>query len=256
MQAYRYHINDLDSLSNIHLVSCDVTPHYHYYIGRAYLFDQCVNITTGPPEDRILITGLHTVSDISCKRCQALVGWTYAKAYEPSQKYKEGKYIIEKIHLHMEESHYYTVDRPAGERGDRWQLRSMSWGSEESCYHSQRGISYTTSNSSSNGSSWNGMMMGGSYHLGDTLNRMGSPILSGVGGAGSHYSRGRSASMGGSHHHHHSRSSPHTPPTPHIRQSSSPGVVSMMTTMTTSTTTTATTKSPRSPSDIIYEYRS
>ena len=158
----------------------------------------------------------------------------------------------------MEESHYYTVDRPAGERGDRWQLRSMSWGSEESCYHSQRGIGYTTSNSSSSGSIWNGMMMGGSYHLGDTLNRMGSPILSGVGGAGSHYSRGRSASMGGSssHNHHHSRSSPQTPPTPHIRQSSSPGVVSMMTTMTTSITTTATTKSPRSPSDIIYEYRS
>jgi hypothetical protein len=59
-----------------------------------------------------------------------MVGWTYAKAYESSQKYKEGKYIIEKINLHMEESDYYAVSHPAGERPDRWRLRSMSWGSE------------------------------------------------------------------------------------------------------------------------------
>ena len=51
----------------------------HIILGRAYLFDQCVNITTGPAEDRFLITGLHSVSDIFCKRCQTLVGWTYAK---------------------------------------------------------------------------------------------------------------------------------------------------------------------------------
>ncbi len=208
-----------------------------YILGRAYLFDQCVNITTGPPEDRILITGLHTVSDISCKRCQALVGWTYAKAYEPSQKYKEGKYIIEKIYLHMEESDYYTVDRPAGERGDRWQVRSMSWGSEES----QRGFACTS----------------GSYHRGDKMHRMGSPSLpdgGGVDGAGADYSRGRSVSMGGiSRSQHHARSSPQTPPKPHRQSSISPGGNSMMKT-TSSTTTTTKPKSPRSPSDIIYEY--
>lgn len=98
--------------------------------GRAYLFDQCVNVVIGPAEDRLLITGLHSVCDMFCKRCKGMVGWTYAKAYEASQKYKEGKYIIEKINLHMEESDYYTVSHPAGERSDRWRLRSMSWGNE------------------------------------------------------------------------------------------------------------------------------
>lgn len=98
--------------------------------GRAYLFDQCVNVTIGTAEDRVLITGLHSVCDIFCKRCKGMVGWTYARAYESSQKYKEGKYIIEKINLHMEESDYYAVSHPAGERPDRWRLRSMSWGSE------------------------------------------------------------------------------------------------------------------------------
>ena len=87
----------------------------------------CDNITTGPAEDRPLITGLHSVSDIFCKRCNTLIGWTYAKAYELSQKYKEGKFIVEKIHLHMEESGNYQVNHPAGERRDRWKIRSLSW---------------------------------------------------------------------------------------------------------------------------------
>ena len=98
--------------------------------GRAYLFDNCVNVTIGPAEDRLLITGLHSVCDIFCKRCKNMVGWTYARAYEASQKYKEGKYIIEKINLHLEESDYYDVPPPAGERKDRFRARSISWGSE------------------------------------------------------------------------------------------------------------------------------
>jgi hypothetical protein len=106
------------------------------FSGRAYLFDQCVNITIGPAEDRMLITGPHSVCDIFCKRCKTLVGWTYAKAYEASQKYKEGKFIIEKINLHLEESDYYDVAPPAGERTDRFRARSISWGSD--CQSSPR----------------------------------------------------------------------------------------------------------------------
>lgn len=98
--------------------------------GRAYLFDNCVNVTIGPAEDRPLITGLHSVCDIFCKRCNHMVGWTYAKAYETSQKYKEGKFIVEKINLHLEESDYYNIAPPAGERKDRFRARSISWGSD------------------------------------------------------------------------------------------------------------------------------
>jgi len=65
-----------------------------------------------------------------------LVGWTYSRAYENSQKYKEGKFIVEKINLHLEESDYYDVAPPAGERKDRFRARSISWGSD--CCH-QRG---------------------------------------------------------------------------------------------------------------------
>jgi len=66
-----------------------------------------------------MITGRHTVADISCKCCRAVVGWTYVctivrnsaathilqlRAFEESQKYKEGKFIIEKAFLRHERS--------------------------------------------------------------------------------------------------------------------------------------------------------
>mmetsp|Transcript_109453 Transcript_109453/g.306123 ORF Transcript_109453/g.306123 Transcript_109453/m.306123 type:complete len:298 (-) Transcript_109453:136-1029(-) len=117
-----------------HLTSHDeiISKSFHGRRGRAYLFDNCVNVSVGPAEDRRLITGIHSVCDIFCKRCNTMVGWTYARAYEHSQKYKEGKFIIEKINLHLEESDYYDVAPPAGERKDRFRARSISWGSESS----------------------------------------------------------------------------------------------------------------------------
>lgn len=115
-----------------HLTSHDeiISKSFHGRHGRAYLFDHCVNVRIGPPEDRLLITGLHSVNDIFCKRCKNMVGWTYSRAYESSQKYKEGKFIVEKINLHLEESDYYDVAPPAGERQDRFRARSINWGRE------------------------------------------------------------------------------------------------------------------------------
>ena len=54
------------------------------------------NIVTGTKEDRVLTTGLHTVEDVACKSCGATIGLKYIAAYEPSQKYKEGTFIIER----------------------------------------------------------------------------------------------------------------------------------------------------------------
>jgi hypothetical protein len=105
-----------------------VSKSFHGRHGRAYLLDSCVNITVGRAEDRRLMTGLHSVCDIFCKRCNTLVGWTYKRAYELSQKYKEGKFIVEKIFLQLEddggEAHFGGGDRRSLRR------RSMSWGSD------------------------------------------------------------------------------------------------------------------------------
>ena len=42
-----------------------------------------------------MTTGRHVVRDISCRQCKEVVGWKYDKAYEGSEKYKEGKFILE-----------------------------------------------------------------------------------------------------------------------------------------------------------------
>lgn len=63
--------------------------------GKAYLFNTVVNITQGEPTDRNMTTGRHVVRDINCRHCKETVGWKYDKAYESTEKYKEGKYILE-----------------------------------------------------------------------------------------------------------------------------------------------------------------
>lgn len=88
-----------------------------------------------PPfsEERLLITGLHTVQAAVCCQCAAvrkerrrererkeidassrppsnllssllqILGWTYITAFEESQRYKEGKTILEKAMISVED---------------------------------------------------------------------------------------------------------------------------------------------------------
>ena len=67
--------------------------------GKAYLFHTVLNAMQGEEEQRHLLTGLHLVADLKCGGCRRSIGWTYVKAFESSQKYKEGKYILEKSSL-------------------------------------------------------------------------------------------------------------------------------------------------------------
>ena len=47
----------------------------------------------------MLMTGMHVVCDMYCKNCHSVLGWKYEEAYEESQKYKVGKFIIEKARM-------------------------------------------------------------------------------------------------------------------------------------------------------------
>ncbi|KAF2124157.1 yippee-domain-containing protein, partial [Dothidotthia symphoricarpi CBS 119687] len=53
------------------------------------------NTQTHRAVSRQLVTGAHTVSDISCVRCGSVLGWKYVDAAEEAQKYKVGKFILE-----------------------------------------------------------------------------------------------------------------------------------------------------------------
>ncbi|XP_062209002.1 protein yippee-like [Phragmites australis] len=90
-----------------------VSKAFHCKNGKAYLFNKVINVTVGVKEDRMMITGMHTISDISCVGCGCTVGWKYEVAHEKSQKYKEGKYILERYMLSGPDGSHYSVTNDA-----------------------------------------------------------------------------------------------------------------------------------------------
>ncbi|CAL5335113.1 unnamed protein product [Camellia sinensis] len=107
---------------------------FHCKHGKAYLFDkvklksslkrepthgllgsEVVNVTFGDKEERMMMTGMHIVVDIFCVGCGSIVGWKYEAAHEKSQKYKEGKFILERFKiLGPDGSHYMDQEAQIG----------------------------------------------------------------------------------------------------------------------------------------------
>jgi len=72
-----------------------------------------VNVTPGVKEDRMMMTGMHTVSDIFCVCCGSIVGWKYEAAHEKNQRYKEGKYILERFKVAGPDGSQYWIAHDA-----------------------------------------------------------------------------------------------------------------------------------------------
>lgn len=69
--------------------------------GRAYLLSEtALSPTTAvrlkPPQQRELVTGMHTVRDFECRVCGQVLGWRYDAAADRAQRYKVGKWILER----------------------------------------------------------------------------------------------------------------------------------------------------------------
>jgi len=86
-------------------VSCDanltnrselISTRFTGATGRAFLFNKVVNLSFSDIQDRVMLTGRHMVRDISCKNCDAKLGWIYEFATEETQRYKEGRVILER----------------------------------------------------------------------------------------------------------------------------------------------------------------
>ncbi|XP_073276720.1 protein yippee-like At3g08990 [Primulina huaijiensis] len=83
--------------SHLGLAKDILSKSFHCKHGKAYLFDNVVNVNVGEKEDRLMMTGIHTVVDIFCVGCGSIVGWKYEAAQDKNQKYKEGKFILERF---------------------------------------------------------------------------------------------------------------------------------------------------------------
>ncbi|KAK4436203.1 protein yippee-like [Sesamum alatum] len=67
--------------------------------GQAYMFGHAMNIVVGAKEDKQLMTGYYTIANIFCSKCGEEMGWTYVRAFDAREKYKEGRYIVEKAKI-------------------------------------------------------------------------------------------------------------------------------------------------------------
>ncbi|KAI3639103.1 hypothetical protein MIR68_002633 [Amoeboaphelidium protococcarum] len=83
--------------AHVALHSKIVSKNFTASTGKAYLIAGVVNIQLiGQAQDRVLRTGLHTVQDVQCIKCGTTIGWTYIKAFNQSEQYKVGKYVLER----------------------------------------------------------------------------------------------------------------------------------------------------------------
>jgi hypothetical protein len=77
--------------------------------GPGFLLPTVVHIDIGESFEQAMTTGMHLIRNITCKRCKETLGWKYDKAYEDSEKYKEGQFILESELLQL---------MPSGSRGE------------------------------------------------------------------------------------------------------------------------------------------
>ncbi|GAA6061967.1 hypothetical protein JCM10212_005211 [Sporobolomyces blumeae] len=64
--------------------------------GPAYLVRSVFNAEVGVQAPKNLMSGRHVIAPLSCAGCSTEIGWKYFVSPDSSQKYKEGKCILEK----------------------------------------------------------------------------------------------------------------------------------------------------------------
>lgn len=73
---------------------------FHGRNGPAYLFKRAVNVVFGDRvEERQMTSGRHHVQDVFCSICHNNIGWKYIRSFDASERYKEGKVVLERLHL-------------------------------------------------------------------------------------------------------------------------------------------------------------
>ncbi|GAA5879312.1 hypothetical protein JCM8547_000660 [Rhodosporidiobolus lusitaniae] len=70
--------------------------------GPALLFRSAVNVKEGKKIEKQLISGKHTIAAVFCKGCGSELGWKYYVSPDSSQKFKEGKWILEKRKIYKD----------------------------------------------------------------------------------------------------------------------------------------------------------
>ncbi|KAJ3724521.1 hypothetical protein EV361DRAFT_624892 [Lentinula raphanica] len=65
------------------------------FSGKASLFTEIRNVALSKARVRLMATGAHTMQELTCTKCSAYLGWKIVKAFEDSERWKEGHFLME-----------------------------------------------------------------------------------------------------------------------------------------------------------------
>ncbi|ETW75140.1 hypothetical protein HETIRDRAFT_27552, partial [Heterobasidion irregulare TC 32-1] len=70
---------------------------YRGFCGKAALFREVASASThlAPPSIQLMASGAYTIRLLSCQRCRAYLGWEIVRAHEETERWKEGRALLE-----------------------------------------------------------------------------------------------------------------------------------------------------------------
>jgi len=57
------------------------------------------NVRFAPPTVQLMLSGAHTIQEISCLVCDQYLGWKFVRAHQETEGWKDGYYLLELEHL-------------------------------------------------------------------------------------------------------------------------------------------------------------
>ncbi|KAG7837367.1 hypothetical protein KL941_000551 [Ogataea angusta] len=86
--------------NHICLSSLIISDNFNGSLGPAYFVSKVLNVKLAKAREfKRMKTGRYEVKVIDCKQCDCSIGWKYLYSEEDKEKYKEGRFVVERALL-------------------------------------------------------------------------------------------------------------------------------------------------------------
>ncbi|KAJ3516839.1 hypothetical protein NLJ89_g873 [Agrocybe chaxingu] len=87
------------------LVSSAIPPDsrsFRGFFGKASLFTETYNVMLAKPGVQLMVTGAHTMQEVTCGICSSYLGWKIVRAHEKTESWKDGHFLMELENLYVQ----------------------------------------------------------------------------------------------------------------------------------------------------------
>ncbi|CAA7261603.1 unnamed protein product [Cyclocybe aegerita] len=72
------------------------------FFGKASLFTETYNVALAKPGVQLMVTGAHTMQEVTCGICLSYLGWKIVRAHEKTESWKDGHFLMELENLYVQ----------------------------------------------------------------------------------------------------------------------------------------------------------